>query len=326
MRKTILIGILVLLPAALVAGGSLVSCTDVTCGTGTHEAGGKCVASLPNTCGPGTYSWDGQCIPVEGSHCGPNTKWDNDAGLCVGVGGGTGDGGTPTLTRGARWNKFELLKPESIAPLANIQLPGYFADGTIVVILRSEEIEGDATAVNLHGGDGLKTSDDPLTYTFVEGFRPPSVLTYLDEAVTGSDGKSYRPFHTSAEFDWTFKFLPGQPALYMYKASVTGTLDPDGIPVASEPSPGMQGTFKGCFTPYGDQGAGQDCVDKCGAENVYLEVLTQNMLQLIQGSGGQLDADCTGSGSLNGYLLEAKWESTELMDLTAPAAPTDGGV
>ena len=102
MRKTILIGILVLLPAALVGGLSLVSCTTVTCSTGTHEEGGKCVANLENECGPGTKSSGGQCIPVTGIPCGENTTWDGDAGLCKGTGGGTGDGGTGVM-RGARW-------------------------------------------------------------------------------------------------------------------------------------------------------------------------------------------------------------------------------
>ena len=143
MRKRILIGILVLLPAALVAGGSLLSCSKVECGTGTHEEGGKCLANLENECGPGTYSSGGQCIPITGTPCGVNTKWNNDAGQCEGSGGGSGDGGV--LMRGARWNKFLLEKPDSITALANIQLPGYFESGSIVVILRTEPIDASSS-------------------------------------------------------------------------------------------------------------------------------------------------------------------------------------
>ncbi|MBI5482060.1 MAG: hypothetical protein HY906_24610 [Deltaproteobacteria bacterium] len=318
MRKTILIGILVLLPAALAGGVSLLSCSQVECGTGTHEEGGKCVANLENECGPGTYSTGGQCVPVTGSPCGPNTSWvvdDAGVGLCHGS-ASAGDGGVNM--RGARWNQFKMIKPESIATLANIQLPGYFADGTIVVILRTEPL--DSASVWLHGGDGTKTSDDPLAYTFKEGFIPPSVLSYLDPAVTGTDGKTYTPFRTAAQFEWTFKFLPSQPPLYMYKASLTGKLDPDMIPTSSDP-PGLSGTFKGCFTPTALEPG------KYGAEDVYLDVLSQNLKQLIESSGGVIDTDCTGSGSNNGYLLEAQWESRdENMDLTPDTGSTDGGV
>jgi hypothetical protein len=323
MRKTIVIGLMVLLPAILIGGVSLVSCTQLECSTGTHEEGGKCVANLENECGPGTYSSMGQCVPVPGTPCGLNTTWNYDAGQCEGS-ASAGDGGV--LMRGARWNKFLMQKPESIATLANIQLPGYFADGTIVVILRSEPL--DSASVWLHGGDGVKTSDDPLAYTFREGFVPASILSYTDAAEVGSDGLMYTPFRTATSFDWTFKFLPGQPPLYMFKTSITGTLDPTGIPVSNEPGgpSGMKGTFQGCFKPYGDQGPGQPCVEKCGAENVYLEVLSQNLQQLIEASGGVMDADCDDSGSNNGYILQAKWEATELMDLTREEAATDGGV
>jgi hypothetical protein len=315
MRKTILIGILVLLPAALVAGGSLVSCADVTCGTGTHEEGGKCVASLPNTCGPGTYSTVGGCIPVGGSPCGPHTTWDNDAGICVGTGGGGGDidGG---VSSGARWDKFQLVKPEAITSLANIQLPGYFASGSIVVILRADPTVDEAS-VNLHGGDGLKTSDDPITYTFKDGFKPAAVLTYLDAPVSG-----FKPFHTGSEFEWVFQFIPGQPPLYLYKASVSGSLNEDGIPVSTQPT-AMYGTIKGCFTPEGINCGQPD--GKCGAADVYIEVITQDLKQLIENSGGTLDAECFENGGVpNGYLFEANWEANEVVQFST-AAP-DAGV
>ena len=317
MRKTILIGILVLLPAAIVGGASLLSCSQLECATGTHEEGGKCVANLPNECGPGTESSGGLCVVVP-NPCGPNTRWDGDASVCIGQGGGIPDGGT--VMRGARWNQFLMIRPESIATLANIQLPGYFTSGTIVVIMRSEPM--DSTSVWMHGGTGVKTSDDPLTYTFKEGFVPAKVLSYLDPAITGVDGLQYTPFRTATEFEWTFQFIPPpEPPLYIYKASATGTLDPEGIPNSNDNPPTLTGTFKGCFTET------QASPGKYGAEDVYIEVLGQTLKQLIEGSGGVKDADCTGSGANNGYILEAKWQSRdENMDLTPDTGQTDGGV
>jgi len=316
MRKRIVIGMLVLLPAVVLGGGALLSCSKVECGDGTHEENGKCIANSGNWCGPGTVSTGGRCETVP-NPCGPNTTYDGDAGVCVGTGGGTADGGVGM--RGARWTSFLLDKPESIKTIANIQLPGYVKDGTIVVILRTTPgIPG--ASVGLHGGDGVKTSDDPLTYTFREGFIPETVSAAIESPFTGTDGLQYTKFDTSgSQFDWTFLFLPDQPPLYIYNAKLTGTLDADGIPVSTDP-PGLSGRFSGCFTPTALEAG------KYGAADVYIEVLSQTLLDLIQSSGGQLDADCTGSGSNNGYLLEAEWEATEYVDLTAETAGADGGV
>jgi hypothetical protein len=314
MRKRIMIGMLVLLSTVFL-GAPLLSCSKLECGNGTHEENGKCVSNSDNWCGPGTVSQGGSCVVVP-NPCGPNTTYEGDGGICVGTGGGTvGDAGVQM--RGARWYQFLMQKPESIATLANIQLPGYFKDGTIVVILRTEPgIPG--ASVALHGGDGLKINDDPLTYTFREGFIPETVSATIGTPYTGTDGLTYTPFETSSQFDWTFKFLPDQPPLYIYNATISGNLNPDALPTSTDPP--LSGTFSGCFTPRANG-------DKYGAEDVYLEVLSQNLLQLIQGSGGQMDAECTPNGGVpNGYLLQAKWDASEILELTPETPATDGGV
>jgi hypothetical protein len=320
MRKTTVIGILLLLPAAIVGGVSLLSCSRLECSTDTHEEGGKCVANLASTCGPGTYSSAGKCLPLVGSPCGANTSWDGDAGQCIGSGGGGGDGGTGAM-HGARWTDIHLTKPESISPVGNSQLPGYFENGTIVILLRTEPLTP-GSAVLLHGGEGVKTKDDPLTYTFQDGLVPTSVVASLEEPVTGSDSKQYTPFATAAEFGMNFRFIVSatnpQPPLYLYKASITGKLDADGNPVSTDPP--RSGTIKGCFTPTTLEPG------KAGATDIYIDVLQQTLKQLIDTNNGQLDGDCTGSGSYNGYLLEATWEASELTALETTTTDQDGGV
>ena len=134
MRKILIVTGCVL-PFAVLFGSGLASCSSVKCGAQTHEENGACVANLPLACGGGTIAQSGKCVPATGNPCGPNTVWDADGGLCWGTGGsGGGDGGT-VINTAVRWNQFSLVKPESIAVMANIQLPYYFQSGTIVVLL-----------------------------------------------------------------------------------------------------------------------------------------------------------------------------------------------
>jgi hypothetical protein len=315
MRKTILIGIVVLLPAAIVGGVSLASCSKLECSTGTHEEGGKCVANQESQCGPGTYSLSGRCLPIDGDPCGVNTKWNFDAGQCEGDSAGpVGD------LRGGRWTNVKMIKPESIATIANLQLPPQFADGTFVIILRTEPlVEG--SSVWLHGGDGLLMTEDPLMYTFKEGFDPnPAVLTNLAPAETNDAGTPKIPFQTASDFQMRFQFVGNatdpQPPLYIWKAKMTGSLDGDGVPVANDPP--LSGRFTGCFKAHGEP------PQKAGAADIYITLLTQTILELIESSGGVMDDDCDESGSNNGFAFEILWDSNEITDLTLD--PGDAGV
>jgi hypothetical protein len=308
MRKTILIGILVLLPAAILGGVSLVSCSSLDCGTGTHEESGKCVPNLPSTCGPGTYSSAGQCIRTEGTVCGPNTVLNVDAGVCEGTGGSGGnDGG---VLQGGRWTNLKMNKPTSIATIANLQLPPLFADGTFVIILRTVPLSD--TAVYLHGGDGVKASEEPLTYTFKEGFNPnPQVISTLGDADTNDAGVAKIPFQTAEDFQMNFQFVGNatdpQPPLYIWKAKITGTMDGQGVPTSNDPP--LDGKMTGCFTAHGTPG-------KAGAADIYITLLSQTILELITNSGGAVDMDCTDSGSTDGFAFEIQWDSNETTALT----------
>jgi hypothetical protein len=308
MRKTILIGILVLFPAAVIGGASLASCSDVTCGTGTHEEGGKCVNNQESTCGAGTYSLGGRCIPTDGDPCGKNTVWNFDAGKCEGQ-----SGGPVGELRGGRWTNVHMSKPESIATIANLQLPPQFADGTFVIILRTVPLE-EGVSVWLHGGDGVLMTEEPLMYTFKEGFDPnPAVLTNLSPQEMNDGGAAKIPFQTASDFNMRFQFVGNatdpQPPLYIWKAKITGTLDQDGIPVANDPPLG--GKLTGCFKAHGDMAA-----NKAGAADIYITLLSQTILELIDSSGGVVDDDCDDSGSNNGFAFEIQWDSNETTDLT----------
>jgi hypothetical protein len=307
-KKAILIGFLVLLPAAILSGASLVSCSDLACGAGTHEESGKCVSDLPSTCGEGTQSSGGACVVVP-NVCGENTRWDGDASACVGTGGSGGDGGQGALV-GGRWTGIKMNKPESIATIANLQLPPLFADGTFVIILRTEPLS--STAINLHGGDGVKMSDDPLMYTFKEGFNPtPAVVSTIGDPDTNDAGVAKIPFATAGDFQMNFQFVGNatdpQPPLYIWKAKITGTMDDQGVPTSNDPPLG--GKMTGCFTAHGTTG-------KAGAADIYITLLSSTILELINSSGGSMDMDCTDSGSNDGFAFEIQWDSNETTALT----------
>jgi hypothetical protein len=306
MRKTILIGFLVVLPAVIIGGASLASCSNVACGTGTHEEGGKCIANLESSCGEGTYSFGGRCIPVEGLVCGKNTSWNFDAGQCEGQ-----SGGPVGELRGGRWTNVKMNKPTSIATIANLQLPPQFADGTFVIILRTVPLSD--TAIGLHGGDGVLMSEDPLMYTFKEGFDPsPEVVAALAPQETNDGGTAKIPFETASDFNMRFQFVGNatdpQPPLYIWKAKMTGSLDGDGVPVANDPP--LSGRFTGCFKAHGEP------PQKAGAADIYITLLTQTILELIESSSGTMDDDCDGSGSNNGFAFEIQWDSNETTELT----------
>ena len=309
-KQTILIGILVLLPAAILGGVSLISCSDLACGSGTHEERGKCISNLPSTCGEGTYSLEGRCVQIGGAICGANTTLDKDAGVCVGGGSGPG----PGELRGGRWTNVFMNKPASIATIANLQLPPQFA---------TEPVQGSTSTMFLHGGDGVLMTPDPLMYTFKEGFDVTAggtgVISQLGDQELNDGGVAKTPFETLGEFNMRFQIVGSEtdpePPLYIWGAKLTGTVDADLIPTSNDPPLG--GKLTGCFTAHGEPG-------KAGAADIYIKLLSETILELIESSGGVMDMDCNSSGSNNGYAFEIEWDSNEITDLTID--PGDGGV
>ncbi|HEY3357977.1 MAG TPA: hypothetical protein VGQ83_32310 [Polyangia bacterium] len=271
----------------------LAGCDAERCGLNTHEENGACLGNAAIPCGPGTVLLYGRCVVPDAPPCGPGTVWDATAGQCV------PDGLCPTTEtrRGARWNSVLLVQPEAIADIANLQLPAYFADGTIVVIL---ETESGAPEFRLHGGTGAKLAADPLTYGFADGFRVGGGTGPVTAVREAPDASGAIPFHTAAPFDWTFVFLPGQPPLDVRHVGLTGTLTSDGLATSSEPP--LRGRYTGCFTA-------------ASAEALYIEVLGKPLKGLLDANGAPLDADCTGAGVLDGYVLELQWEATEIVAL-----------
>ncbi|HEY3359078.1 MAG TPA: hypothetical protein VGQ83_37860 [Polyangia bacterium] len=308
MRKSVLIGFLVIAPAALVGSGSLVSCSSLKCGDNTHEVGGKCVNNAVSPCGEGTVSHNGVCTRIGPEVCGENTKWDGDAGQCIGQGGGpvNPDGGTE-VNAAARWTSFVLAKPESIKDIANLQIPAYVADGTIVIMLKVFPATGDS--FQLEGGAGVKqdTTDGTIDYTFNNSFKNTSgVVSQVTATYTGEAAGGERPFSASG-FNWSFIFLPGQPPLDMRNVTLTGGINQDNHLATSVVAP--NGSFSGCIT-------------KDSAIAVYIEVLGKTLEQLITANGGV--TDCT-EGGLEGYYLESTWLAEELVDLVTLTTQTDGG-
>ncbi|HEY3357976.1 MAG TPA: hypothetical protein VGQ83_32305 [Polyangia bacterium] len=196
---------------------------------------------------------------------------------------------------GVRWTNAQLVRPESIKDIANLQIPAYVADGTITVLVTARPVaEG---GIELRGGSGAKLAADPLTYSFTADMRPPVVHA----AVDGAGG-----FATDAAFDWGFVFLPGQPTLDVRHATLSGTLDVNGQPTG--------GTYKGCMTTESMAG-------------VYIEVLGKTVEQLVAANGGSPDCDATTGGSVDagsgdGFVIEMRWSSSEIVTLVD--APTGG--
>jgi hypothetical protein len=311
--KTLVRLLLVTVAVTAVVGAGLAACSSLACGDGTHEDNGSCVSNAPQPCGPGTVSSNGECIPLAGSPCGPNTSWEGDAGLCI------GSATAPKDLIGSRWTNFKLVDPTSIADLANIQLPGFFASRTIVILTYAESHS--AQQIVLHAGSGKVLLDDPLSFSYQETFVTESpVLANL--GTPGSDGT---PFTTDPTIDlqWNFYILgTGATPLYLYKVKVGGNLDADNL----TKSPNMSGYLEGCFL------ADSGDMNKPGAKQVWVDAMATTLQALIVQFGGNVDSDCTGSGTINGYKLSAHWQADEktiLMPGTVNTpdggAPSDGG-
>jgi hypothetical protein len=306
MRKDILIAMTVVAGAALAAGAAL-SCSSVKCGANTHEAGGVCVANPDPLCGPGTHYSAGSCIPNEpmSATCGKNTRFNYDSGVCEGTAGPVlGDGGAGELpSTGVRWTGFKLVDPSSIAPIANLQLPSYFATGGIVVLVAT-----DTANTRLYGGTGVKLADDPLTYSMNKGFKLDGQASVDGVGYVAAD-TGYVTDPAGHAFDWNFVFLPSQPPLDVRGVQIGFTMGTDGYPT----SDGLAGTYTGCITD-------------ASAAALYIDVLSQTLKQLIDSNGGVHDCN-DGTGDNTGYKLTAQWESSEIvtLDWNATAPTTDDG-
>jgi hypothetical protein len=316
MRSSAWLVIVALLGLGLAAGLSVPACSHVKCGDGTHDEKGTCLANAGQACGPGTVSKGGACVPVtvidDGGAvigpCGHDTVWDGDAGLCVGTGQST-----QTTNKGVRFTEFDLTKPPEITGVARAQLPNYFHDGTIVILLKATP-SGEGL-VQLEGGSGTKVTDTPLTYTFTDTFSAANVIAAVSDT---SSGKS---FETATSFDWTFPFVPGQPALYIFNVKLTGTLDADGLPSSATPvlaTYPYAGTYTGCFLADSSDPATP------GAKQVYIDVLKMDLKGLLDANSATPNDDCNGSGSYNGYKFEATWQATDVVEFQAAEAG-DGG-
>jgi hypothetical protein len=312
MRSSAWLVIVATLGFGLAAGLSVPACSHVKCGFGTHDENGECLANAGQACGAGTVSKGGACVPVTAvddggvviGPCGHDTVWDGDAGLCIGTGQGT-----QTTNKGVRFTEFDLTQPAEISGVARAQLPNYFHDGTIVILLKATPSDD---GVQLEGGSGKKVKDTPLTYSFTNTFSAANVSAAVSNGNT---------FETSTTFDWTFPFVPGQPALYIFNTKLGGTLDATGLPSSATPplaSYPYAGTYSGCFL------ADSSDLATPGAKQVYIDPLKMDLKAFLDSTGAAPNADCTNSGANNGYLFEATWQATDVVVLQAGAAG-DGG-
>jgi len=268
---------------------------------------------------------EADAAPLDAAH--------GDASGCPVRDGGTGT----TVTVGARWTNISLTKPVDIAAVANIQLPGYFGTGSIVVILKALPLVGESSKVELQGGTGVKTSDYPLTYSnFSNQFTCPPIYALLGDTVQapGDPDGPYRRFTTvganSASFGFFFRFLPEpQPPLYVFNAAIAGTLNQDQLPTSTSPpgGPGFTGLYTGCFLRASKMAGGGACPSpttagcRVGADDLYIEVLGESIGQLLEDHGAPMDVDCDGSGAPNGYDLEVSWMAEEVVELPSEPAP-----
>ena len=149
-----------------------------------------------------------------------------------------------------------------------------------------------ADGVELRVGMAGSVTDGGVALDYGDNLTPAVVLAEVGQPYDGASGPR-RPFVTVTPASWLLPLVPAQPYLPIRNATFGGSLDAQGVPTSNDPALG--GTITGCFT-------------RDDAGRVYLPSLSQNLLQLIESSGGAIDVDCGGSGGFDGYRFEAQFE------------------
>jgi hypothetical protein len=263
---------------ALVLGGALgAGCESLECGAGTHEAGGACVPDTePLACDTGTHEESGLCVAdaVE-CLCGPGTiQVPGDHGCECQV--------APTRLLGIRVCGC-LDRPGNMCA---IMLPGDCGVEPDVPILVMATADEGVAGVSLVGGYGVPVMVDgglPEIHGLEEPFRLDGQPAQVPLVV--ATDRSFVTDPGAQVFEWVVAALPSQPGLPVRGVSVTGALDAEGRPKG--------GHIVGCFTP-------------ASAAAIYLDVLSQTLLELTEASGEVLDCDATGGGTIDGYTLDLR--------------------
>jgi hypothetical protein len=279
MRGSALGPLTVVVSMTLVVGGATSGCESLECGVGTHEESGTCVLdSDPLACGTGTHEEGGECVAdTPECVCGPGTiQVPTDLGCeCVVA---------PTRLLGVRVCGC-MDRP---VPSCNASLPGPCeVEPDVLNFVMATADEGVA-GISLAGGEGVPVPVDgglPEIHGLERPFRLDGQPARVPLGVA-TDG-SFTTDPGAQVLEWEVGMPPSQPGLPVRGVSVTGVLD-----AAGRLSEG--GHVVGCFTPE-------------SAAAIYLDVLSQTLLELTESSGEVLDCDATGSGTLDGSTLDLKW-------------------
>jgi hypothetical protein len=192
----------------------------------------------------------------------------------------------------ALWTSFRILRPCVFPPeCINGPCPVGF-----VVLVRTRLAGGGA---EVRGGSGQLVSSDPPSYTFWDGFHP----TVASGQVESSGGGTDPTFGTSTPVLWSLAVLFDQKPIDVYQALIGGTLNADGVPTSAAPP--EAGTLTGCLSAQ-------------STERVYIAVLGENLRQFLEACGATLDCSTSGSGTPDGYALEARWEGQAVTLVDSP--------
>jgi hypothetical protein len=192
---------------------------------------------------------------------------------------------------GVRWTQFLLNKPTAISTVANLQLPQYVQDGTIIILLA---VWPTTDGIGIVGGGGSRVSASPLTYAITPDMVPPTVHGVEATSVSANI------FSTNEAFAWSLEFLPGQPPLDVRRASLGGTLDANGVPTSA--SPALAGFLRGCIT-------------RASAEAINISALSSTLGELLDSNGAVYDCATIVGGAVDGYALDVSWQADEIVRL-----------
>jgi len=236
-------------------------------------------------CGPGTTAQGDYCVP-EPSDGGVSDVIDAAA-----------EDAPPAVVRYARWTNAHMNKPESVAAIANLNLPALFAEGGRVILFTVRP--GDL-GLELHGGGGARL--DGGAYSVTDDLQTngqPGAPIWAAPATL--DGGATTLFGTPATVDvrGAFLFADGQPSLDVRWLSISGTLDADGLPTAAFPA--LSGRYAGCFT-------------QASAHAICPTIPGFPCTPLDEGLGAP-DCSASGTGTLDGYALDLDWEASEIVEL-----------
>ncbi len=164
------------------------------------------------------------------------------------------------------------------------------------LVLRARSV---SAGVELRGGSVEGVTDGGVASGYADRLTPVSVVAEVGAPYEDAAGLPRRPFATVAAVVLSLTPQYGQPPLPIRNAVISGSIDAADVPTSNDPELG--GKVEGCFT-------------RDDAEQIYLQVLTMTLRQLLEGNGNVLDADCTGGGTLDGYAFEAMFEG-EVVEL-----------